>query len=46
MTDDTAEVGVISKDKVRILHRVGEIIDENQKNEQGPEHHLEVLQPG
>ena len=31
MTDGTAEGGVISKEIKRILQRVGEIIDENQK---------------
>ena len=31
MTDDTTEGGVISKEIKRILQRVREIIDENQK---------------
>ena len=31
MTDGTTEGGVISKEIKRIFHRVGEIIDENQK---------------
>ena len=46
MTDGTAEGGVISKEIKRIFQRVGEIIDENQKKEQGPERYLEELQPG
>ena len=46
MTDGTADGGVISKEIKRIFQRVGEIIDENQKKEQGPEHRLEELQPG
>ena len=31
MTDDMADGGVMSKEIKRILQRVGEIIDENQK---------------
>ena len=46
MTDGTALSGVISKEIRRIFQRVREIIGENQKNEQGPEHCLEDLQPG
>ena len=46
MTDGTTEGGVINKDMKRIFQRVREIIDENQKKEQGPEHCLEELQPG
>ena len=45
MADGTAEGGVISKEIKRIFQRVGEIIDENQKKEQGPERYLEELQP-
>ena len=46
MTDVTAEGGVISKEIKRIFQRAGEIIDENQKKTQVPEHCLEELQPG
>ena len=35
MTDDMTEGGVISKEIKRLFQRVGEIIDENQKKEQG-----------
>ena len=46
MTDGTTEGGVISEEIRRIFQRVGEIIDENQKKEQGTERCLEELQPG
>ena len=46
MTDGIAEGGVISKEIKRIFQRVGEIIDENHKKEQGLECCLEELQPG
>ena len=45
MTNGPAEGGVISKEIERIFQRVREIIDENQKKEQGPERCLEQLQP-
>ena len=38
--------GIISKEIKRIFQRVGEIIDENQQKEKGPEHCLEELQAG
>ena len=45
MTDGMAEGGVISKEIKRIFQRVGEIVDENQKKNRGPERCLEELQP-
>ena len=36
----------LSAKRKRGFFRVGEIIDENQKKEQGPERDLEELQPG